>query len=200
MAVLPIERLMMGMREIKLSRPTTRTRYMVSCIAWASNRRGNVPWKLSDKNRSVSQDIYDYLDSHNVELRDWSPNRIGYVMNVLAKAGNATIKATQNGITEFAFKPDVITTGYTPDFRSNVITNPLPEVAGPGEVKVVDSNNTSNHVQVGPVALPLPNITPPRYLADEINSLLDRYAVADPEGYADWADNIFRILRSALND
>lgn len=184
------------MREIDVGRSTWRTKEMIAAIAWATNRRGHNSWKVSEetRNRSVSNDILAYLKAHNVKLDDgWTGPRITYVLKLLAGKGFAKIRMHVYGVSEFKFDDDVILSGYMPDFFDQVTVNPSVE-------KVAE--RVEEAIQLPPAKilnLPMPGVKPPRYRADAINDLLDRYADVDPDGYADYADKLVTLLTRSLN-
>jgi hypothetical protein len=170
------------MRELKLKhRVTSKTKDAVAALAWASYRRGNVPWK----GNNVAADVFEYLSGHGVLLtRSYSPRQLNYVMRQLGESDLADIQIGQTGITYFAFKPDVDIQGQIPLF----ITDENYSVA-----------QAESKVTVNTLDLPIPALPITRYRKDELDNLLDKFFAVNPESYADYIDRLLPALKVVVD-
>jgi hypothetical protein len=170
------------MRELKLKhRVTSKTKDAVACLAWASYRRGNAPWK----GNNVADDVFEYLSGHGLLLtRSYSSRQLNYVMRQLGESDLADIQIGQTGITHFAFKPDVDIQGQIPLF----ITDENYSVA-----------QAESKVTVNTLDLPIPALPITRYRKDELDNLLDKFFAVNPESYADYIDRLLPALKVVVD-
>jgi hypothetical protein len=171
------------MRELKPKhRITNKTKDAVAALAWASYRRGNVPWK----GNNVSVDVFEYLSGHGVLLtRSYSPKQLNYIMRMLSESDLADIQIEQTGITHFAFKPDVVIQGHYPLFVTD--ENPVAQA----ESKATPTVNVLD--------LPVPALPVTRYRKDELDELLDKFFAVNPESYADYIDRLLPALKVVVD-
>lgn len=177
------------------------TRQTIDALAWATNRRGRITWT---DDRHVVGKIRQYLIDHHVHLHASDARTMERHMRLtidkLVREGYAEVKdgGVRNALTSFRFKDDVNITGYTP-----VFDDPNPRTV------VVEVNDTAIPTPTTPtpvmpnalasLAMPLPDIPKPdRYMKAEVDGLLDRWADADADSYANWVDQLMQRLGLVL--
>jgi len=174
-------------REIKFdnqSKVYQTTWDMVDAIAWATNRRGRNTWKSSN----VAQQIRDYILDHGGHPDMYPRSRVVAVMNKLTNEGYATLSTEGKRYTSFRFFPDVNLNRDTPEFvgRKSMI-----------EPADLDDNVIFvNDDEVG--GLPVPQEKPERWMANEINQWLDKFAEQSPETYAKYAERLVAGLKTVV--
>lgn len=206
----------MGMRKLEFptgTRPATKAR--VSAVAWATNRRGRVPWKSSN----VTTQISEYLAECGYVITTLD---IAYVMKWVEdhKYGYRRSKPGGKRTLEFGFLKDVELTGHSPDGLEKIVKPghvlaPPPSTAAQPTVTptpAVLSNGLTPTTQSGHVAVmerpaakveidvPLPGAPEhaPIYRIGELTELLNRWADMDPDAYAGWVDRALAQLGAVL--
>jgi hypothetical protein len=195
------------MRQIVLKGKTYETtRQMVDALAWATNRRGRVPWKDSV---NVILSIVSYLEAHNVDIANADHKGHGrgggvrYVINKLVNEGYAEVATAGDNkvLTMFKFKDDVDLNGHMPKFKrleppgeplSSGFTNMRP---APVAYDNAGSEGRTEYVDSRIIEMPLPPAPKPeRYLSSNVNAALDTWAERDADAYAKWAETLLERL------
>jgi deoxycytidylate deaminase len=182
------------MRELKLPmRTTQRTSDVLNAIAWASARRGNVPWEHND----VPQEALNYLNTHKVDVlrQGITRERIHRLMCLADSNGlaHAKFNGSRGTISWFQFAPDVDLSKATVTGKvlETVVGTASPTDSMQARVTRVMAKQTDTELP----ELPLPTVPVVRWKAEEINTLLDAYSEADPEAYASYADRLCEVLK-----
>lgn len=187
------------MREIQLEgKVYAHTKYAISAIAWATNRRGHNEWESDD----VVATIYDYLIRNNVKMettdyrgRDKVLVGVAHVERAIirlveAKLAHATWSShpRHRRLIKFGFEPDVTLTGHSVDklpvSEPVVAEHRLSGVAEPVKLDI---------------QLPMPEIPYKPYRHEEVTDLLQRWQKADAEAHANYIDTLIETLKVVLD-
>jgi hypothetical protein len=155
----------------------------IDALAWATVRRGRNAWK----SENVVQTIRAYLLDHGAHPDIYPASRITSVMRTLDDEGFATLISSEGRrYIKFEFLPDVD------------LLRPTPEFVGKKSTVSPEDIETDVLIQEDELGLPIPQVKPDRYLAGEINSLLDKFADLKPEAYAQYAERLVAGLKTVL--